>query len=112
MKLVVAIVHDNDAGKLSKALVEDDYRTTQLKSTGNFLREGRTTFLIGVEDESVDAVMSVIQANCETRERMVTTLNPMAALAFAAYPGQPIKVAVGGYTVFVLDVEAFHKSID
>lgn len=112
MKLIVAIVHDSDAGKLSKALVRGEYRTTQLNTTGGFLKEGNTTFLIGVDDVRVGDVMEIIKENCQTRDRLVSPLNPIAALAFASYPAQPVKVSVGGYTVFVLDVEEFQKSLD
>jgi uncharacterized protein YaaQ len=57
MKLVMAIVHDRDRHKLSDHLVKEGFRFTQMASTGGFLREGNTTFLIGVQDELVDAVL-------------------------------------------------------
>ena len=61
MKMVVAVVQDKDAHRLSNALVKEGIRATKLASTGGFLRAGNTTFLIGVEDEKVEDVMRIIQ---------------------------------------------------
>ena len=52
MKLVVAVVQDQDSNRLSNALTKNNFRATKLASTGGFLRSGNTTFLIGVDDTS------------------------------------------------------------
>ena len=38
MKLIVAIVHNEDAGALVDALLEKEFRATRLHSSGGFLR--------------------------------------------------------------------------
>lgn len=38
MKLIVAIVHNEDAGALVDALLDRDYRATRLHSSGGFLK--------------------------------------------------------------------------
>lgn len=63
-KLVVAIVKDTDALDVSDALVENDFRMTRIASTGGFLRRGRVTLLIGVEEESLELLFATIQAAC------------------------------------------------
>ena len=50
MKLIVAVVQDQDSNRLSTALTKNDFRATKLASTGGFLRSGNTTFLIGTDD--------------------------------------------------------------
>ena len=46
MKLVVAIVQDQDAGSLIVDLTDKEFRVTKLASTGGFLKAGNTTLLI------------------------------------------------------------------
>ncbi|MFL6516563.1 MAG: cyclic-di-AMP receptor, partial [Bacillus sp. (in: firmicutes)] len=50
MKLIIAVVQDQDSNRLSKALVDNNFRATKLASTGGFLKSGNTTFMIGTED--------------------------------------------------------------
>lgn len=68
MKLIVAIVQDQDVNALMDALTEKKYRVTKLSSTGGFLKSGNTTLLIGVEDEKVNEVKELVDNNCKTRE--------------------------------------------
>ena len=42
MKLVLAIIHDEDAQKLTTALNRSNFQVTKLASTGGFLRVGNT----------------------------------------------------------------------
>lgn len=51
MKMIIAIVQDQDSQELADKLVENNFRATKLATTGGFLRAGNTTFLSGVEDE-------------------------------------------------------------
>ncbi|HEY8341612.1 MAG TPA: cyclic-di-AMP receptor [Calditerricola sp.] len=105
MKLVVAVVQDKDSHALVEMLIAKGYRVTKLASTGGFLRGGNTTFLIGVDDAHVDAVLALIEKTCRRR----TQLLPPSAMSgetesFAPYP---VEVPVGGATVFVLPVDRF-----
>ena len=74
MKLVVAVVQDQDSNRLSNALTKYDFRATKLASTGGFLRSGNTTFLIGTEDSLVPKVLDVIRENCRARDQMVAPI--------------------------------------
>jgi len=106
MKLVIAIVQDKDSNRLSTALINEGYRATKLASTGGFLRSGNTTFFVGVEDDQVDDVLSLIKVNCKIRDQLVTPVSPMGA-STDTYVPFPIEVQVGGATVFVMPVERF-----
>lgn len=103
MKLIVAIVQDQDAPHLIEDLTDNDYRVTKLASTGGFLKAGNTTLLIGVEDSQVEDVIKLIDANCKTRE--ITTSLLTVTMPGDTYIPYPLDVKVGGATVFVLDVE-------
>jgi uncharacterized protein YaaQ len=61
MKMVIAIVKDTDAEKVSQALLAAGFRVTQLATTGGFLRGGATTLMTGVENEEVEQALRVIR---------------------------------------------------
>lgn len=44
MKMIIAIVQDQDSQELSDKLVKHNFRATKLATTGGFLRAGNTTF--------------------------------------------------------------------
>jgi len=108
VKLIISVVQDKDAMRLVEGLVEKGYRSTKLASTGGFLREGNTTLLIGVEQQQVDEVVSIIKKTCRSREQLVTPISPVGGPTDLYVP-YPVEVVVGGATVFVLDVERFEK---
>ncbi|MER1959112.1 MAG: cyclic-di-AMP receptor [Solibacillus sp.] len=107
MKLVVAVVQDQDSNRLSTALTKNNYRATKLASTGGFLRSGNTTFLIGTDDSLIPKLLEIIRENCRSREQMVAPVSPMGGNADSYIP-YPVEVEVGGAIVFVLPIEQFH----
>lgn len=108
MKLVVAVVQDQDSNRLANALTKGNFRATKLASTGGFLRSGNTTFLIGVDDSLIPKLLDIIRDNCRAREQMVSPVSPLGGNADSYIP-YPIEVEVGGATVFVLPIEQFHQ---
>ncbi|RKQ33007.1 cyclic-di-AMP receptor [Oceanobacillus halophilus] len=108
MKLVLAVVQDKDTNRLTSALGEGNFQSTKLASTGGFLKEGNTTLMIGCKDENVDRVLDIIKENCSNREQMVAPISPMGGNADSYIPN-PVKVEVGGATVFVLPIESFFQ---
>lgn len=107
MKLIVAVVQDQDSNRLSNALTKAKFRATKLASTGGFLRSGNTTFLVGTDDTLVSSALELIRDNCRAREQMVAPVSPMGGNADSYIP-YPVEVEVGGATVFVLPIEQFH----
>jgi uncharacterized protein YaaQ len=108
MKLVVAVIQDQDSNRLSNALTKHNFRATKLASTGGFLRSGNTTFLVGVDDERIPQLLDVIRDNCRSREQMVAPVSPLGGSADSYIP-YPVEVEVGGATVFVLPIEQFQQ---
>lgn len=107
MKLITAIIHDEDSRSLLKELNEKGFGVTKLASTGGFLRSGNTTLLIGVEKEKLDEVLGIIKEACKTRKQLTTTA-PVGANT-TNFITLPIEVTIGGATVFVTNVEHFEK---
>lgn len=108
MKLIVAIVQDEDASRLISQLMNDGFGVTKLATTGGFLRAGNTTLLVGVEDEKFNDAMAVIEKICKSRKQIATSPTSMTGMS-GVYSPYPIEVMVGGATVFVLTVDQFIK---
>ena len=110
MKLIIAIVQDEDASRLVNQLMKNGFGVTKLATTGGFLRAGNTTLLIGVDNDKLSSVMEIIEKICKSRKQLTAT--PSSVSAMGAMPGAasyPVEVTVGGATVFVLTVDQFVK---
>ena len=108
MKLIIAIVQDEDASRLVSNLMSEGYGVTKLATTGGFLRSGNTTLLIGVDDAKLDSAMGIVEKVCKSRKQIATAPSPISGTT-GVYVPYPIEVMVGGATIFVLDVENFIK---
>lgn len=108
MKLVIAMVQDDDALDVVDAITEAGFRVTKLASTGGFLKAGNTTLIIGVEAEKVQNVIDVVEDICKKRKQIITTPTPITGNV-DMYMSYPIEVEVGGATIFVVDVDQFIK---
>ena len=108
MKLIIAIVQDEDASRLISTLMNEGHSVTKLATTGGFLRAGNTTLLLGGEDDRVKGALDVIEKVCKSRKQIATSPSPVAGTS-GVYAPYPLEVVVGGATVFVLDVEQFVK---
>ncbi len=107
MKLIIAIVNNDDAPTVSAKITKAGFNVTKMASTGGFLLSGNTTFISGVEDDSVDAVIDIIKKYSKRR----TQAAPIDfAYTPAAVGSMPMQVTVGGATIFVLDVERFERA--
>ncbi len=108
MKLIIAIVQDEDASRLIGQLMNEGLGVTKLATTGGFLRAGNTTLLVGVEDDMFQHAMDVIEKVCKSRKQMAPSPASMVGVP-GAYTPYPIEVVVGGATIFVLSVDQFIK---
>lgn len=104
MKLLIAIVNKDDANAVNTGLNKSGFSATKIASTGGFLLNGNTTFLIGVTDEQVDNVIDVIKHFSKEREVQIPVEQIYHPAAISALPA---KVTVGGATIFVIDVEKY-----
>ncbi len=108
MKLIIAIVQDEDSSRLLTGLMNKNFGVTKLATTGGFLKAGNTTLMIGVEDERVNEAIEAIESVCRSRKQMTAT-QASATGAAGGYVPFPVEVTVGGATLFVLSVDQFLK---
>lgn len=87
MKMMIAVLRDEDSDKVLQELVEQSFGVTRIATTGGFFRRGNTTLIIGTEDEQVDQAIEVIRSRTSP-------------------PDDPTHRRA---TVFVLDVADFKK---
>lgn len=108
MKLIIAIVHDDDAMELISSLTESGFSVTKLATTGGFLKAGNTTLLIGVEEAKLENIMDIIREVCKMRKGIISP--PSSVLGgTGVYMPSPVEITIGGATVFVMDVDRFEK---
>lgn len=108
MKLIIAVVQDQDTERTIQALNRAGHRVTRVASTGGFFSVGNTTLLSGVPDDAVNNVITILKETCERRTRLMpsgTTLVEATAML-----GAFTEVEVGGATVFVLDIDHFEQT--
>ena len=107
MKLMLAIINNDDAASVAAALTQNGFAITKLSTTGGFLQAGNTTLLIGVEDNDVSRAQEIIRKESFTRTKKVPT---SASFGRGLSVGdEQVETTVGGATVFVLNVESLEK---
>lgn len=107
MKLLIIIVQDTDASGLREELTKNNFASTKLNSTGSFLREGNTTFIVGVDDAKVAEVSEIIRKTCKQRSRLMPTA-PYLAGAEGMF-SEPMEVLIGGAVVFVMPLDEIFR---
>lgn len=106
MKLIFAIINNDDSHSVQSALTKSGIQATKLASSGGFLMAGNTTFMICSEDDRVDEILDVIRKHSHKRQQFVPN---STAYSGGAYTNFPVEVTVGGATVFVTNIERFEK---
>lgn len=109
MKMIIAIVQNDDVNKLISTLRENGFSCTKLASTGGFLSSGNTTILSGVDDDKIDAEIEVIRKICKTKKKITAAMPPSSCCTVGGYLPHTIEVTVGGAVVFVTPVDRFEK---
>lgn len=104
-KLLIAVVHAQDAGQLIEALRGAELRVTEVLSRGGFLQARNTMLYIGVEDDQEKIAMRLIEENCRARSEDV----PAELLGGIEANWIPTEVTHGGATVFVVPLQEIRR---
>lgn len=107
MKLIIAIVNNDDSSEVQHQLSKNGFYLTKLATTGGFLQKGNTTFMIGTDDKLVDQAMDIIReySRRRTEKAPIAPFNAYGSFASVQF----VDVLVGGATMFVIDVDQFYK---
>lgn len=63
MKLIIAILRDQDTETVVQALISCGYRVTRISSTGGFIKRGSSTIMVGVDESQIEGAFQVIKSN-------------------------------------------------
>ena len=107
MKLLLAIINNDDSVAVTSALTREKFIVTKLSTTGGFLLTGNTTLLIGAEEERVELAEEIIQNFSKARMKTPSATESLGE--GLSDSGMPPEVLVGGATVFVLSVDSVKK---
>ena len=108
MKLVFAIVNDEDSPSLMAEINREGFQVTKLNSTGGFLRSGNTTLMMVVDAEKVENLLAIIRKFSSSRKVAINANMTPTGMGGTFIP-YPVEVQVGGATVFTVNVEHFEK---
>lgn len=107
MKLIIAIVNDDDARNVMDSLSESGFMVTKLCSSGGFLKSGNTTLLCGAEEDKISEILTILGKEAKSRSKSTDHLK--AGKNSGLVNNLSESVTVGGATVFITDVERFEK---
>lgn len=109
MKLVYAIVRNDNEDDVVSRLTQHHYSVTRLSTTGGFLKKGNTTLMIGADDEKVDEVIELIKQECGQHQTLTVSMPYISGTTMMNYASMPMSVEVGGATIFVMNVDRYEK---
>jgi uncharacterized protein YaaQ len=99
-KLLIAIVHHDDAEAVDDVLRSDGHRFTRMPTIGGFLGEPNETLFLAVEDARVEEVIADLDRACSPREIEI----PLVLLDHLR-DWEARTVEHGGATILVADLE-------
>lgn len=108
MKLLIAVVHSEDASSTMDALNDRGISVTRFASSGGFLQHKNVTLFSGIEDDRIEEVLQLLRENCRTRSEYMNPMPPLVEPGDFFVP-YPVEVQVGGATVFIVNVDRFEK---
>lgn len=108
MKLLIAIIQNDDSHAVLTELNKVGLMATKLSTSGGFMRAGNVTLLMGIEEERIPEVINIMEKYSSKRQQIISN-TPASTFISEAFSSPPIKVTVGGATIFVVDVDRFYK---
>lgn len=111
MKLVYAIIRDEDCDHVISRLNKDGFQVTKLSTTGGFMRRGNTTLMFCTDDEKVERAVRLIEETCGPRQQITCNMSiPVGGSEMMdSYMPMPVNAEVGGAVIFAVNVEYFEK---
>ena len=107
MKLILAVIQNEDEDALTEAMEIEGMSVTRIGSSGGFLRASNVTLMTAVDDRQVERVMALLGIHCKRRTKHLHPWVPSME-ARERFLGA-IPVEVGGAAVFILSLESMEK---
>jgi uncharacterized protein YaaQ len=102
MKMVMAIVPRDESPRVLDALIAAGFTATVGDCRGGVLRQAYQSLFIGVREEALEDVLSIVRGSCQSRLALENVTSPDIF-------GQPqqSEATVGGAVIFVWPVDHF-----
>ena len=107
MKLILAVIQNEDEDALTEAMEMEGMSVTRIGSSGGFLRASNVTLMMAVENQQVERVLALLGKHCKRRTKHMHPWVPSME-ARERFLGA-IPVEVGGAAVFILSLEHMEK---
>jgi uncharacterized protein YaaQ len=108
VRLVLAIIRSADAAPLLSDLAANGASATQIEGDATVGSPGLAALVVGVDDEQVGDVLTLVQMRARGRARRIEPLRPLAGRAEFWIPG-PAEQGAGGASIFVLPISRFER---
>ncbi|WP_314634672.1 cyclic-di-AMP receptor [Oribacterium sp.] len=109
MKLVYAIIRNDNEDDVTSALMQEGFTVTRLSTTGGFLRKGSTTLMIALQDEQLEQCIDIIKQQSGNRQEITVNMPYVSGSSLMNYTTMPMNVEIGGATIMVVPLERFEK---
>ena len=106
MKLLIVIFSNRDLSKVLSATSAEGFSSTKIATQGQFLENGQTTVLFGVDESRVEELFGVIERNIT--KRVVRQYGVESTLEGSLLK-KPVDIEEYGAVAFVIDVDQFRK---
>ena len=106
MKLLIVIISNRDTTKLLAATSAEGFSSTKIATSGQFLENGQTTVLFGVDESRLDELFEVIEKSVTKR---VITQYGVESTIEGSLLKKPVDIEEYGAVAFVIDVDQFRK---
>jgi uncharacterized protein YaaQ len=100
-RLMLAVVQEEDLENAFSMLNKLGFSVTRLTTSGGLLRKRNATLMIGLSQGHEETVVKALKQSCRERVQYLDALLPGTVSSL------PIKVTVGGATIFTFEVEYF-----
>ena len=109
MKLVYAIIRNDNEDDVTSALMQEGFSVTRLSTTGGCLRKGSTTLMIALQDEQLEQCIDIIKQQSGSRQEITVNMPYVSGSSLMNYTTMPMNVEIGGATIMVVPLERFEK---
>lgn len=110
MYLAILIIDKKDSLRLIEELNANSIKSTKIASTGGFLNAGNTTLFIGIEEDRIPKLISIVKSTCSSREAYEYVYYPSSYDHFGAGSNNSfIKIETGGAVAFLIKVEQYFR---
>lgn len=106
MKLIIAIVSNNDLSNVLENTGREGFFSTRIATSGQFLTDGQTTILFGTEDDKKEKLFEILEKSVTKR---VVRKKGVNSTLEGSLLKKPVDIEEYGAVAFVIDVDEFRK---